>query len=497
FNAGVSQIPRLGIFGWHKNHLILGLPYMLLQSTEQFTAVLAHEYGHLSGSHGRFSAWIYRIRRTYFRILEALQIQDHWGSFLFKVFFNRYVPYFDAYSFVLARANEFEADKVSVEVTSSSAAAESLLLGTFGSRFLSEKFWKKINNNADTSPTPDVTPYLNMSSAFREHVSKEATDRWLKYARAEETESSDTHPALGQRLKAIGQEIRLVPVSPLSSATALLGDTLLSDLTKKLDLEWQENVRDAWQDRFDYATKSNARIVELEVLATSGSISDDNLFELASLTEEFRDIKTALSIYENVLENEATHAGANFAIGRIFLDKNDKEGLPYIEKAMVENPDNYLRSGAEWLYHFYKDNDNKEKAEKYYDIAIKSAEDEERIEAERNLYEDDELEPHGLSLEESENFLEQLKGFASLRSAFLATKKLELSPETPLYVLAVMRKWSGLRTKKSDSNFRQELIDVLTFPGECIVATLNDESGDLKSALKKAKIKPLYKKSLF
>jgi Zn-dependent protease with chaperone function len=68
FNAAVVQVPRLGIFGWQKNYLLLGLPLMQSLSLEQFKAVLAHELGHLSGNHSRFAAWIYRIRQTWFRV---------------------------------------------------------------------------------------------------------------------------------------------------------------------------------------------------------------------------------------------------------------------------------------------------------------------------------------------------------------------------------------------------------------------------------------------
>ena len=43
FNAGVVQSPRLGIFGWPRNYLLVGLPLMKSLTVEQFKAVLAHE----------------------------------------------------------------------------------------------------------------------------------------------------------------------------------------------------------------------------------------------------------------------------------------------------------------------------------------------------------------------------------------------------------------------------------------------------------------------
>jgi Zn-dependent protease with chaperone function len=63
-NAAISQTPRLGVLGWQKNTLILGLELLLTLSPEHARAVVAHEFGHLSGNHSRFAGWIYRIRKT-------------------------------------------------------------------------------------------------------------------------------------------------------------------------------------------------------------------------------------------------------------------------------------------------------------------------------------------------------------------------------------------------------------------------------------------------
>src|SRR5947208_2584067 len=83
--------------------LLLGLPLMKSLTPAQFEAVLAHEFGHLAGGHGRVSNWIYRLRLSWARLLSALEGRKA-GSWLFLPFFNWYAPYFSAYSFPLARA---------------------------------------------------------------------------------------------------------------------------------------------------------------------------------------------------------------------------------------------------------------------------------------------------------------------------------------------------------------------------------------------------------
>src|SRR3569833_3417475 len=87
FNAAVAQIPKLGILGWQVNYLLVGLPLMQSLKPEEFVSVIAHEMGHLSGNHSRFSVWIYRVRQTWMNLLRALIQQNHKGSALFFSFF--------------------------------------------------------------------------------------------------------------------------------------------------------------------------------------------------------------------------------------------------------------------------------------------------------------------------------------------------------------------------------------------------------------------------
>lgn len=117
-NAAVTQIPRLGFLGWHRNYLLLGLPLMKGLTVEQFQAVIAHEMGHLSRGHARLGNWIYRLRLIWARLQDAYSEQTGASAAVIKTFFTWYSPRFKAISFPLARANEFEADAASAKGTS-------------------------------------------------------------------------------------------------------------------------------------------------------------------------------------------------------------------------------------------------------------------------------------------------------------------------------------------------------------------------------------------
>jgi Zn-dependent protease with chaperone function len=115
FNAGVAQIPRFGVLGWSPNYLTVGLSLLDALTPEQFEAVLAHEFGHLAGAHSRFRAWIYRIRMSWTQLRENLKKQRHRGWKVFARFFEWYAPLFRAYTVVLARSHELDADRYSMK----------------------------------------------------------------------------------------------------------------------------------------------------------------------------------------------------------------------------------------------------------------------------------------------------------------------------------------------------------------------------------------------
>ena len=73
-NAGVAHVPWFGLVGPGRTYLVLGLPLLQAVTEPQLEAILAHEFGHVSGKHTRFGAWVYRTRLTWARL--AGQIED-------------------------------------------------------------------------------------------------------------------------------------------------------------------------------------------------------------------------------------------------------------------------------------------------------------------------------------------------------------------------------------------------------------------------------------
>ena len=223
FNAGIAQVARLGIFGWHRNYLILGLPLMKALTVEQFKSVLAHELGHLSEGHARASNWIYRLRIIWAKLESNFDRNPRWGSSVIRAFFRWYIPYFNALSFPFARANEYQADAAAVLVTSKQRTAQALTAVHVIGSYLQQRYWPAVLAAMKQAPKT-VTPFRGfIAQAIREAPELELK-AWFTAALDQSTSHQDTHPSLTDRLRAIGASAELSPPAPGDSADKLLGE---------------------------------------------------------------------------------------------------------------------------------------------------------------------------------------------------------------------------------------------------------------------------------
>ena len=248
FNAAVAQVPRLGLFGWHRNYLVLGLPLMQVLSREQFTAVLAHELGHLSHGHARTSNWIYRLRQTWLRLEDALIHHGPPGSQVINWFYRWYVPYFFAFSFPLARANEFEADEAAVRLTSAQAACQALTNVNVVGTFLNERYWPELYKAAlDAAPQTAFAPYTRLGTVALTGISEADRKTWMTAALQEMASVADTHPSLQERIHAMGGRAELVVPAPGQAADLLLRPALPRLLTE-FDQYWHKRMA-VWREQ--------------------------------------------------------------------------------------------------------------------------------------------------------------------------------------------------------------------------------------------------------
>jgi Zn-dependent protease with chaperone function len=437
FNAAIVQHPRFGIFGGNRNYLMLGLPLMQSLSPEEFQAVIAHEFGHLSGAHGRFGAWIYRLRTGWARLLGALQAHSHWGAALFTRFFNWYAPLFSAYSFVQARQQEYEADRMSVATVGREATASALLRVNTHGEFLSETFWPSIFKRADEDPAPTMSPFAMLGSSLQQRDPGFAPDRALAKALAQRTGYGDTHPCLADRLKAIAVE-PYVPGSIESSAAEVLLGATVENLRRDLDERWRTSVKQWWDKRHQYANESRLRLAMLERKSDAEPLSEEEHWDRARFTEEFGSSDAAMALYVQILERNPQHVGALWRRGQLLLARDDPQGIDQLSAAA--RIDRKLEQPAcAALVGFHRRHGRELEAKECERRFWVLSEQGELARRERTAVRStDRLIGHGLALAVVAGFARNLQGVEGLRRALLVRKALKYQPERPLFVLGVV-----------------------------------------------------------
>ncbi len=475
YNAGIVQIPQLGMFGWLRNYLVVGLPLMKALSPAEFRAVLAHEFGHLSGNHGRFSGWIYRMRQSWVQVLVRVHEQRQYAAFLFESFLNWYAPFFNAYSFVLARAQEYEADAYSVDLAGRETAARTLVRVNTKERALQEEFWPGFYRQAHDDAQPPRDPFSQMLTGLEKSVERPTAEKWFLQAVRVRTGYDDTHPSLADRLAAMGyqmegQDDHKVPESLLdtdvsgemTAADYYLG-TLPEDFIPGCDRLWKEQIARTWREQHKLIQETRARLIKLEEKSKSHPLTLDEQWERARCLRDTKDSEAAVPILRELIRQDPGHAGAHYALGGILLERQDQEGIEFLEKAMQLDA---ATTGVayEVIYQFLRQEGRQKEADSY---RLRAEEYFEALQQQQekvlNFTYKDRFEPHGLEANQIAGLQQQLRNIRAVDTAYLVCKIVEGASQ-PFYVLGVVPAYDDselLNQLLSDVDFSRSLAFVL------------------------------------
>lgn len=474
FNAGVVQQPRWGLFGGQKNILIIGLPLMLSLSPEQMRAVLAHEFGHLSGNHSRFSGWIYRVRITWHRVMEAFEYSDSFGAKLMQRFFNWYTPRFQAYSFALARHNEYEADQISAELTSKDTAAQALVSTHAVSPYIDEKFWSNYFKQADVQPKPPGMPYEKLSQFLKKPLAADDFHKRIKSALDIETHVSDTHPSLKDRLNALDSKNIIPKTISKNAAEAWLAEEF-NTLVSYFDNNWSQQNLASWEERYAYAKEAK------EALATHKDtppeqLDDDTLWDMATWTREFGDYQQAISLYQQYISRHDAHPVAGYYIGSLLLDnEREEEALDYLKLAFQNA--STVEDAAQWGYGILMRQGKKHMAEAWWNEAETAMEKHHHVYMERaQITAEDSFNKPTIDPTLRKQLRDKLLKYKFVKNVWLAEKQLKHDTqnnikEAPVYIVAFSTKGFHLSAEKLTDKIAQSMdinaeIFVVCFSGD-------------------------------
>lgn len=338
-NAAVVQRPAFGIVGPARNHLLLGLPLLEALGPDEALSVVAHEYGHLAGSHGHFSAYIYRLRLTWGTVQSFADQVQGWLGRLVAPLVRWYAPYFNAYTFVLARHDEYLADAASAELVGAAHASHALkrinLVGPRHADFMRRTFERVADDDA---------PPADLARRWAAQLAAPAADgdvrRWLGDALDREGRVDDTHPTLRARLQALPDtgEPADRPPPPLpgpSAAEAWLGAGL-DALRDEAAAQWAAAVDEGWRERHAEVRKDRERLATLRALPAPDTDEQFEQLRLSLALERDTDWRDPIAAFNAA---HPDHAPGLFLEARARLDRDDAAGVALMERVIALDAD--------------------------------------------------------------------------------------------------------------------------------------------------------------
>ncbi|MBX3605397.1 MAG: M48 family metallopeptidase [Piscinibacter sp.] len=478
-NAAVVQRPAFGLVGWPRNYLLLGLPLLEAMPPEEALAVVAHEYGHLAGSHGHFSAFVYRLRHTWGTIQAYVEHIQGWLGRLVAPLVRWYAPYFNAYTFVLARNDEYLADAASAELVGPANAAHALkrvnLITPRHHRFMQATFERM---DHDAAPPPDLMH--RWAAAAGEPPAEPDARRWLTDALDRVGNPLDTHPTLRARLVALAggkaAEGDPPPLRDTSAARAWFGDRLES-LRGELESHWAAQVAEPWAAQHAAVQQQRQRLADLRAQAARDADEEIETLRLTMRLEPEVDLRDALAAFNAA---HADHALGLFLEGTVRLDKGEREGLALLDRTMALDPE-ATKLACERAHAFLNEHAETAAAEAYAERWRRRDE----LETQRawqleNIDGGDTLEPHGLDAAVVQAIRDRLDAPARAQVArlYLARRVIPADPTVRQFVLGVELTWWGRQRGR-----QQAVVDRLAaidWPIALVVLTLEGRYAGLK-----------------
>lgn len=484
-NASVTQVPVLGFAGPCREVLLVGVQLMQALTPAQFRAVLAHEFGHLSGQHGRFGSWIYRLRHTWGTLLEQLE-KKHGDSGPFGSFLQGYAPRFQAQTFVLARRHEYVADRAGAEATSPRDMGSALVALAAAGRRLGEQVWSNLEDRVRDEAEPPADIVKQIGRFLSAPPAPADARRWVQEALVADTGLDDTHPALGDRLAALGVSVEDAagPPDTDARAIALLGPAR-ETLEEQYSAEWRRVHADDWHAR--HSMLEAAREVHDALAARpEDTLTAAEFASLAARTFELYGRERAHPVYERLLGLHPDEPHALHWVGSIRLEHGDDSGLAMLERA-AELDEDAVIPGAVLAIPYLETRGREPEAAAWRGRAGRQ---EARISVDRREREglppEVGLEPHGLDDAAIAPMRARLGGHPAVTVAYLARKRLTVRPEPPQFVLAVPVPARGMA--RMDEAEARELVEWLAeqveLPGPTHVIVLHGVLKRLERHLK-------------
>ena len=482
FNASVIEEPRLGVFGWWKKSLQIGLPLLDVLNKNELRAVLAHEFAHLGKGHARLGHWVYRLRRSWHNLFSKqferpVYENEVSGRVILRSCLQWFWPRFNAPAFVFSRNCEYMADSVAAEVCSPENIASALCRLEIYNKVLCEKFWPDLWQLAVKNEEPPADVFHRIPSFVRQ---KSGIDLPVLLGRSLQAVSdhTDTHPCLAERVLALNPHFTPASLLGLMNSTSqnsaardLLGP-LENTIRSDVNTHWRDEARENWKLSHSRGVSLDHRLRSIDASVPALLTADaETLWDKARVSLDLQGDDAAEPLLRQVLQLNPAHAFANFQLGRILLKRRHPDGESLMERSIAEN-DDLFQPGCNLLYDYFREKGDTARLATLrqrldqHDIALVAS-----IKERQEVTASDTFIPHTLSQNELSHLNDFLGKQPAIVRAWLAQKKLQHFTKQRLFLLCleVHRPWYRLNNSDAEFALINTISPKLKLPGRVLI----------------------------
>lgn len=474
-NAAAAQVPRIGLLGFYRNYLLLGLPLMIALPKDEMKSVIAHEFGHFSGQHGRTGGWIYRLNAAFEGI--RANLARHGGSMLFSPFFNWFQPRFDAVSFALRRQNEYAADAAAARLAGADAAAMALMRLGFLSEMMDKAVWDRMTERSREQSEAPRDAYSNLEKRLEEAGQTVEIETHLSRSLKSTTSYDDTHPSLTDRLRALGQlpegsrdEVIAKLRKPVaeSAADAYLGG-YLPKAVEAFNQEFYNQWKDGWKDMYDGHRKAIEELAELERKADEGELSWSEKLELAYLTLRKKDAAMALPMFQRFLVEKPNDPDVLYGLGEALLELGEGEGETHLRESFRLNLE-YLPAATQLIASYRAKYGNPDDIDQLREEFYENLQAAQVVEREKsNLRVGDTFVESSYDQIQRDKLAEQLMALTDVKRAWLVAKVIPMDVTQRTEVLIIEPTKTMLSSSDRNSRVVDKVLQEVAFPTAIMV----------------------------
>ena len=230
--------------------------------------------------------------------------------------------------------------------------------------------------------------------------------------------------------------------------------------------DWRNAIAKQWAARHEQTQKLAGELAALEAPAPTPP-TPAQVWEKAHKLVELRGAGAAVAALEQVVSLEPNHAGANFILGRHYLQTDDPRGVAFIETAIAGDP-TLAQTGYNLLYTHFNRTGQRDKLrplehrfDEFQKLNVLAQQERGRITAADTFI------AHELTARQIAGLREVFSAEPEIGSAAVARKSVRHFPNSSCFAIALRIKTAWWKPRGSGANRKlvQRVVKQVRLPG--------------------------------